>query len=226
MAKDPARIAAIFDMDDTLLAGSSGRILFVWLRAKGMLNRHFRRRDIPQVILAALLYKLHLLDPTWLLLRMGRSAAGANAEEMWAISRRWFDSMIAPAIRRDGADRVAWHLAEGHVPVICSGSSQFAVELMAEKLGISESVCTERLIEDGVLTGELRRPLVYAQGKVYWMERWAAQAQVDLDHSYFYTDHISDRPLLERVAQPVAVNPDPKLARLARQRGWEIATWH
>ncbi len=81
MKGSPAQIAAIFDMDDTLLNGSSGRMLFVWLREKGMLNRYFRRRDIPQVILAALLYKLHLLDPTWLILRMGRSATGADAAE-------------------------------------------------------------------------------------------------------------------------------------------------
>ena len=119
-------IAAIFDMDDTLLNGSSGRMLFSWLREKGMLNRYFRRRDIPQVILAAILYKLHRLDPTWLILRMGRSAAGADAGEMWAISRRWFDEMLVPAINQDGVARLGWHVEQGHLPVICSGSSQLS----------------------------------------------------------------------------------------------------
>lgn len=57
------------------------------------------------------------------------------------------------------------------------------------------------------------------------MERWAEANRVDLASSYFYTDHISDRPLLERVAHPVAVNPDPQLTRLARQLNWEILTW-
>lgn len=225
MANATPRIAAIFDMDDTLLNGSSGRMLFDWLREKGMLNRYFRRRDIPQVILAALLYKLHLLDPTWLILRMGRSAAGADAGEMWAISRRWFREMLVPAINPEGAKRLKWHRAQGHLPVICSGSSQFAVELMAEHLGVPHTVCTEWLIENGKLTGELRQPLVYGEGKVHWMERWAEANRVDLASSYFYTDHISDRPLLERVAHPVAVNPDPQLTRLARQLNWEILTW-
>ncbi|MFZ1752392.1 MAG: HAD family hydrolase [Caldilineaceae bacterium] len=221
----PLRLAAIFDMDDTLLNGSSGRMLFTWLREKGLLDRYFRRRDMPQVVLAALLYKLNLLDPTWLILRMGRSAAGADAAEMWAISRRWFAEMLVPAINADGVDRLAWHRAQGHLPVICSGSSQFAVDLMAEHLGIAERVCTEWIIEGGRLTGELRQPLVYGQGKVHWMEGWAATMGVDLDNSYFYTDHISDRPLLERVAHPFAVNPDPKLARLAKARGWESLAW-
>ncbi len=225
MAANPSPIAAIFDMDDTLLNGSSGRMLFNWLREKQMLNRYFRRRDIPQVILAALLYKLHLLDPTWLILRMGRSAAGTDAGEMWAISRRWFREMLVPAINPEGVKRLKWHRAQGHLPVICSGSSQFAVDLMAQHLGIQQTICTEWLIADGRLTGELRQPLVYGEGKVYWMERWAEANRVDLASSYFYTDHISDRPLLERVAHPVAVNPDPKLARFAQSRNWEIVAW-
>lgn len=225
MAVNPPPIAAIFDMDDTLLNGSSGRMLFNWLREKQMLNRYFRRRDIPQVILAALLYKLHLLDPTWLILRMGRSAAGTDAGEMWAISRRWFREMLVPAINPEGVKRLKWHRAQGHLPVICSGSSQFAVDLMAQHLGIQQTICTEWLIADGRLTGELRQPLVYGEGKVYWMERWAEANRVDLASSYFYTDHISDRPLLERVAHPVAVNPDPKLARFAQSRNWEIVAW-
>lgn len=225
MAGSSPPVAAIFDMDDTLLNGSSGRMLFTWLREKNMLNGYFRRRDIPQVVLAALLYKLHLLDPTWLILRMGRAATGANAEELWAISRRWFDEMLVPAINQSGVERLTWHRAQGHLPVICSGSSQFAVELMAAHLEIEHTICTEWLIDGGRLTGELRQPLVYAQGKVHWMERWADRMGIDLAASYFYTDHISDRPLLERVAHPVAVNPDPKLARLAERRGWQTMRW-
>lgn len=225
MTNSPTRVAAIFDMDDTLLVGSSGRMLFTWLREKGMLNRYFRRRDIPQVALAAVLYKLHLLDPSWFLLRMGRAAAGADAAEMWTVSRRWFREMLVPAINPKGVKRLKWHTAQGHLPVICSGSSQFAVELVAQHLSIKQSVCTEWLIENGKLTGELRQPLAIGQGKVHWMERWAGENGVDLSRSYFYTDHISDRPLLERVAHPVAVNPDPKLARLAARRGWDVLTW-
>jgi phosphoserine phosphatase len=63
-------------------------------------------------------------------------------------------------------------------------------------------------------------PVCYGKGKVVWAERFASQFDVDLASSYCYTDSISDLPLLERVAHPVAVNPDRKLKRLARQRGW------
>ncbi|RME63256.1 MAG: HAD family hydrolase [Caldilineae bacterium] len=220
-----APIAAIFDMDDTLLRGSSGRMLFEYLRQTGRLYDYFRRRDIPAFIVAALLYRLHLLDPTGMILRMGRAAAGAEASTLWDISRRWFADMLVHMISRTGVERLAWHKEQGHIPVICSGSSQFPVQLLAEHLGIQETICSEWLIEDGKLTGELRQPLVYGPGKVYWIERWAKKLGVDLANSFFYTDHISDRPLLERVAHPVAVNPDRKLARLARKRRWTIETW-
>ncbi|MGD8627079.1 MAG: haloacid dehalogenase-like hydrolase, partial [Anaerolineae bacterium] len=84
-----------------------------------------------------------------------------------------------------------------------------------------------RLISaDGRLTGEIEPPPCYGQGKVVWAERFAREHAVDLSASYFYTDSISDLPLLERVGQPVAVNPDPRLRRLARARGWQITRFY
>jgi phosphoserine phosphatase len=80
--------------------------------------------------------------------------------------------------------------------------------------------------EDGRLTGRVTPPVCYGQGKVVWAERFAAEHDVDLDAGYFYTDSISDLPLLERVGHPVAVNPDPRLRRLADKRGWPIEQFY
>jgi phosphoserine phosphatase len=66
----------------------------------------------------------------------------------------------------------------------------------------------------------------YGQGKVVWAERFAAEHDVDLAASYFYTDSISDLPLLERVGHPVVVNPDLRLRRLARKRGWPLEMFY
>lgn len=68
------------------------------------------------------------------------------------------------------------------------------------------------------MTGELESPACFGEGKAVWAERFAAEHGVDLDRSYFYTDSLSDLPLLERVGHPVAVNPDPRLRRLALRR--------
>lgn len=218
-------VAAIFDMDHTLLSGSTGSMLVRYLRRTNRLYDYLRRRDIPRFMAVVLMYRFGVLDPTRPILAMGRSMAGVDADALWLLARQWFAEVVVPSIRGKALQRLNWHRRQGHVPVICSGSSQFAVDLLAEHLQIDDAISTEWMIEDGQLTGELRQPLVYGPGKVFWMEKWSAQNRIDLSRSYFYTDHISDQPLLERVAHPVAVNPDRRLRRLARQRSWELADW-
>jgi phosphoserine phosphatase len=68
-------------------------------------------------------------------------------------------------------------------------------------------------------------PLCFGAGKVVAAEAWAARHGVDLADTTFYTDSYTDLPMLERVGRPVAVNPDPRLARTARRRGWPILRW-
>jgi phosphoserine phosphatase len=68
-------------------------------------------------------------------------------------------------------------------------------------------------------------PFCYGPGKVQRAERWAAEHGVELEQSYFYTDSLSDLPMLERVGQPRIVNPDPRLRREANRRGWPILDW-
>jgi phosphoserine phosphatase len=98
---------------------------------------------------------------------------------------------------------------------------------MAEYLGFpGQYVCTYLEAEDGRLTGRIVPPVCYGPGKVVWAERFAAEHRVDLSASYFYTDSITDLPLLEQVGHPVAVNPDPRLRRLARRQGWPVEMFY
>ena len=220
-----ANIAAIFDMDHTLLSDSSARAFFRYLQRTGQLAHYLRRRDLVTMLAGSLLYRFGLLDASWLLRHAGRASAGQDVEKLWAISRQWFDADVIPLITEPARACLLWHQSQGHIPIICSGSSQFAVGLVAEHLGIEEWIATEWLVKDGRITGELRHPLTYGIGKVHWVEAWAQKRNVDLRASYFYTDHISDRPLLEKVAHPIAVNPDRRLARIALQNRWEILHW-
>ena len=79
--------------------------------------------------------------------------------------------------------------------------------------------------ENGLLTGDLDGPLCYGDGKVIRAEQWAEEAGVDLDVSYFYSDSYSDIPMLERVGHPRVVNPDFRLRRIAKKKGWPILDW-
>jgi putative phosphoserine phosphatase / 1-acylglycerol-3-phosphate O-acyltransferase len=220
-----SQIAAIFDLDDTILRGSSGRLFLQYLRRRRLYLRFFRLRNAMPLIASYVQYRLGGADVMRAMERSAQVARGLREDALWPITQRWFEEVLVHAIAPAARERVAWHQAEGHLPVICSASSQFAVKPVAAELGIEHAVYTEWLSEGGRLTGRLRKPIVYGPGKVHWMERWATEQDVALAQSYFYSDHISDRPLLEVVGSPIAVNPDPPLAQLARERGWPILQW-
>ena len=80
-------------------------------------------------------------------------------------------------------------------------------------------------VRDGRFTGEVETPFCFGAGKVAVAEAWAARHDVDLDTSAFFTDSISDLPMLERVGEPVVVNPDLRLGWEARRRAWPVRRW-
>jgi putative phosphoserine phosphatase/1-acylglycerol-3-phosphate O-acyltransferase len=105
---------------------------------------------------------------------------------------------------------------------ILSSTTNYLADPLAADLGIEHLLVSRMVVRDGVLTGEVQRPLCYGAGKIHWARLFAAEHGVDLAESYFYTDSVTDVPMLELVGHPQVVNPDPLLRRLARRRGWNI----
>jgi HAD superfamily hydrolase (TIGR01490 family) len=120
---------------------------------------------------------------------------------------------------------VARHRAAGDLLAVLSSSSQYASEPLAGHLGIPHVLCTRLQAEAGVFTGGVDGPVCFGRGKVRVAEAFAREHDVDLSASWFYTDSYSDLPMLERVGHPVAVNPDFRLRRHARARGWPVLQW-
>jgi HAD superfamily hydrolase (TIGR01490 family) len=217
------RVAALFDMDRTLLDASSGQLYARYLVRQGLMGRG----ELARIAWWSLLNRLGLLRMENLIPRLLAEAAGDDEAEMRALCDRWFAEDVLPHITERGQQCLEEHRAQGHVIAIVSASTQYAVRPMANYLGIAgQYVCTHLESKNGRLTGQVVPPVCYGPGKVVWAERFAAEHDADLAASFFYTDSISDLPLLERVAQPVAVNPDLRLRRLARQRGWPIERFY
>ena len=120
------------------------------------------------------------------------------------------------------AARVAAHRRAGHVVALLTSATRYLAEPLGADLGIDHLLVTQLVVREGRFTGEVVQPVCYGRGKVYWAERFAAEHGVDLDQSYFYTDSITDLPVLDRVGHPRVVHPDPRLRRLAQQRGWQV----
>lgn len=219
-------VAAIFDLDDTLLSESTGRSIIRYLRETNSVKGKVRRRDIALVLGSTLLYHYGALDVTRLMQVTARLVRGLEVAEMWRVVDRWFNEVVVQTLAPGALERLAWHRAQGHVPVICTASSQFSALPVARHLGIEHVIYTPWR-DDGVrMTGTVQLPLAYGAGKVYWMRRWAAENGFRLQDAWFYSDHVSDLPLLELVAHPGAANPSPALRTVAAARDWPVLTWY
>ena len=222
-SREHSGVAALFDLDHTLLDTSSGRLYAHYIYRQGKIGR----AELARVAWWNLVTKLGLLDMAAVLPKLLADAAGDEEAAMRELCDRWFASDVLPHVTQRGLARVREHQAQGHVVALVSASTQYVVRPMADYLGIpGQFVCSHLVSRDGRLTGEVVEPVCYGRGKVVWAERFAAEWGVDLSASTFYSDSISDLPLLERVGRPVAVNPDPKLRRQAQVRGWPVERFY
>ena len=106
--------------------------------------------------------------------------------------------------------------------VIVSGSTRYIVEPLASALGIEHFLYTRLEVENGLLTGRVVEPVCFEEGKIYWLQQFIEAEGIDLAKSWFYTDSITDLPLLDLVGHPVVTNPDPMLYRTAVKRRWPV----
>ena len=110
---------------------------------------------------------------------------------------------------------------------IITATNRFLVEPIAADFGVEHVMATEPEIRDGRFTGDIVGPPCMREGKIVWLEKWlkARNASLaDFPQTWFYSDSINDLPLLEYVDHPVAVDPDPALDAIARERGWPVVS--
>jgi HAD superfamily hydrolase (TIGR01490 family) len=215
-----SRAAAFFDLDKTLMAGSSG-MQFARVAAR---RKIVSRRQLASWGIEHLRYRLRGTtdERTAEVLRIARELiSGVSAttvdrmgpEVMAAILPRVFPQML---------DEVYAHQDAGRATFIVSAAGNGVVESLAQVLGMEGGIGTRYEVDDeGNFTGRFDGPFVYGPGKVEAMEAFAAAHDIDLGESYAYSDSLSDLPMLRAVGHPVVVNPDPPLAELAREEDWQ-----
>ena len=213
-------VAAFFDMDNTLLCVETGMSWVRFLYGRGELP--------PQMLAKAVywstLYKLAVLDMETVFTRLVEDLRGDSEAEMIAKCEVWYRRDIEPEIAPAARVAVEHHRRAGHLVVLATGSTQYAAGPVARGVGIDHVLSSVLEVEGGAFTGRARA-LCFGHHKVSLAEDWARAQGVDLARSYFYSDSYNDRPMLERVGTAVAVNPDARLARHARRRGWPVHRW-
>jgi HAD superfamily hydrolase (TIGR01490 family) len=215
-----AKAAAFFDLDKTLMEGSSALHFARAAYRNGMLSRR------------------QLLRDGWTNLRF--RLRGSTDHDTDQLRRRVLDSIAGQQVRqlaRLGPEilagilprlypevlREAWaHQDAGRPAYIVTAASQELADVLARVLVLDGGIGARSEVRDGVYTGRAAGPFTYREGKADAIRELAEAQEIDLASSFAYSDSESDLPMLRAVGHPVAVNPDAALARIARDEGWQV----
>ncbi|ANB02382.1 HAD family phosphatase [Ectothiorhodospira sp. BSL-9] len=210
---------ALFDLDNTLLAGDSDHEWGQFLVDLGIVDRseyeELNHRFYEQ-------YKAGTLDILEFCRFSFAPLAAHPLDQLQGWREQFIHERIKPMIAPGAEHLLTEHREAGDELVIITATNRFVTEPIARLLGVEHLLATEPHFEDGRYTGELKGVPCFQGGKVTRLEQWLnSQPGRALDGSWFYSDSHNDLPLLERVAYPVAVDPDEILADTARARGWK-----
>lgn len=213
--------AAFFDLDRTLMAGSSGLPYARAAHKAGWLST----RTMLKWGVDHLRFRLRGADEEDTARILGEAREVLSGVEAKEVARMTPDVLVAilPRLYPQMLDEVRAHQDAGRATVIVSAAGQGIVETLARVLDMDAGIGTPYAVgPDGRFNGELDGAFMYGRGKEEALKRYAAEHGVDLAASWAYSDSVSDLPMLRAVGNPVAVNPDEELARVAREGGWRV----
>ena len=215
------RAAAFFDLDKTLMAGSSGMVFARVANGHGMVSR----RQLARWGRDHVRYRLRgsTDDETAELLRVAKETfKGVPERDIIRLGPEVLAGIL-PRIYPEMLEEVHRHQDEGRATFIVSAAGNEMVAQLASVLGMEGGIGTSYEVgPDGRYTGRLNGPFVYGEGKIEAMSRFASEHGIDLAESYAYSDSASDMPMLRAVGNPVVVNPDEPLAEVAKAEGWRV----
>ena len=219
----PVRTAAFFDLDKTVIAKSSTLAFSKPFFDQGLINR----RAVLKSTYAQFLFLMSGADHE----QMDRMrnyitnmCTGWDVAQIKSIVGETLHEIVDPLVFAEAANLIADHRLCGRDVVVVSASGEEIVGPIAKALGATHAMATRMVVEDGKYTGEVAF-YCYGEGKVEAIRELAAREGYALEHSYAYSDSITDLPMLEEVGHPTVVNPDRGLRKEATARDWPVLTF-
>ena len=210
---------AIFDLDNTLIAGDSDHAWGQFLADKGIVDAEVYRKANDQF------YQDYLngqLDMTRYLEFSLAPLAAHPMENLLQWREQFITERIKPLMLDKAQELVSFHKGLGHFILIITATNRFVTEPIAEHLGVDHLIATDPEIIDNKYTGAISGIPSFKEGKVTRLYNWMKEQGHNLEGSYFYSDSHNDIPLLDIVEIPVAVDPDPTLESHAKENNWKI----
>ncbi len=214
--------AALFDMDRTLLRVETASLYVRYQRTIGEASW----KDMARAMFWVGQYTLGLFDAPKVAEKVLGQLEGVPEILLSSRCDDWFRTHVEKHIADAGRQCVQDHQQQGDVCAIVTGATRYASRPLARLLGIPYVVASELEVDaEGRFTGRAEQPLCFGEGKLHRAIKLSEQLGFALEEATFYTDSISDLPLLLKVREPVAVNPDPRLLREASRRGFRVVYW-
>lgn len=212
---------AFFDLDRTLISVNS---LTGWMKREVRLG-HLSKRRAAQGVAWIGAYRLGFSRMEGLIRAAVADLAGNEEAVMQARTRQYFHKELLEKVRPGAHAALAHHREAGDALYLLTASSNYLAEAVVDALQLDGALSNRFEVSQGRFTGKAVEPICYGPGKATLAADLAQERGVALQDCAFYTDSFSDLPALEAVGQPVAVNPDPRLLRVARKRGWRVEDW-
>jgi len=210
---------ALFDLDNTLIAGDSDHAWGEFLSNEGLVDADAHRKKNDQFYadycsggLDIKAYQRFALS----------TIAGKSIDELVPLRTRFLQEMIAPMLLDAAQALVQRHRDAGDLLMIITATNDFVTRPIADIFGIEHLIACEAEVIEGKYTGDIVGTPSYQEGKVERLMAWLEDREHSLAGSYFYSDSHNDIALLQQVSNPVAVDPDDKLKGIALERGWQI----
>jgi HAD superfamily hydrolase (TIGR01490 family) len=210
---------ALFDLDNTLLAGDSDYLWGCFLVERGIVDREFYESENQRFYDQYLEGSLNIRE--FLRFQLRPLATHERTQlERWR--EEYLSDKIDPILLPKARDLLGRHRAAGDELLIITATNRFITEPIAQRYGVSELLATEPEMIRGEYPGGVVGTPCFQHGKVERLTAWLQEHQRSLEDSWFYSDSHNDLPLLELVDHAVAVDPDDKLRSHARDNGWPV----
>ncbi len=213
---------ALFDLDNTLLAGDSDYLWGCFLVEKGLVDKQLYEEANLRFYRE---YSQGTLDIHEFLNFALQPLANNDATVLRSYHQEFMEQHIQPIMTQRGRDLINEHRSRGDHPVIITATNSFVTGPIAHAFGVSDLIATEAEMIDGQYTGKVAGTPCFQHGKIERLHAWLGRTRMDFDDSWFYSDSHNDLPLLEAVDHPVAVDPDGQLRAIAAKRGWVITSF-
>jgi HAD superfamily hydrolase (TIGR01490 family) len=210
---------ALFDLDNTLIAGDSDHLWGDFLVSQGRvdatehkaLNAHFYDQ-----------YKNGELNiDEYLAFALG-PMTGMTKEALVPLQRQFIQDHIEPILLDAAFALLEQHRALGDTLVIITATNTLVTQPIADRLGVEHLIGCEAEIIEGCYTGKPTGVPSFAQGKVSRIQTWCEENKKSMENAVFYSDSHNDLPLLRTVDRAVAVDPDDRLREEAVRQGWNV----